>query len=209
MIDDIKLILEYNDQDRDLFRKAVHKLFSSSFILRGIKDEEELYSFIIRNRDAFDAYCDCAGWTLRVDETLGVISWKGPSPARLLLSKDETIFLVIVRLIYEEKRNEISLLEFPAASVAEIHEKYRDFTGNQLKKTRLSDILRRLSNLKLIRPDGMDISSDTQVMMYPSLALALDSAAVNALYEKITKDAGLSVPQAEDEVEETDGDQAE
>ena len=209
MINDIGLILDFGDEDRDLFRKAIHKLFSSSFVLRGIKDEEQLYSFIIRNRTVFDAYCECAGWDLRVDETLGVISWKGPSPARWLLSKDETILLVIVRFIYEEKRNEISLLEFPVSTVAEIHEKYRALTGIQFKKTRLIDVLRRLSGLKLIRVEEMDINPDTQIVIYPSVALALDSAAVNALYEKIGKDVQCSTPVAEDEVEETDGDQSE
>jgi hypothetical protein len=209
MIDDITLILEYDDRDRDLFRTAVHKLFSTSFILRGVKDEEELYSFVVRNRDAFDAYCECAGWTLRIDETLGVISWKGPAPARWLLSKDETVFLVVVRLVYEEKRNEISLFEYPVSTVADIHQKYSDLTGNHLKKTRLVDVLRRLASLKLIRPVGVDIGADTQVVLYPSVALALDSTAVNALCEKITKDAKLSAPQPDDEVEETDADQVE
>ncbi len=209
MIDDIKQILEYDETDRDLFRQAMHRLFSASFIMRGVRDDEELYSFIIRNRDAVEAYCECAGWILRVDETLGVISWKGPAPARLLLSKDETILLVIVRLVYEEKRNEISLLEFPVSTIGDIHEKYRALTGAQMKKTRLTDVMRRLTRLKLVRPLEAELTPDTQVILYPSLAMALDSTAVSAVYEKIESDAGQETARDTDEAEEPDDDQVE
>ncbi len=208
MIDDIRLILDYDEPERELFRQAVHRLFSTSFILRGIKEDEDLYSFVIRNRDAVEAYCECAGWILMVNEPLGVISWKGPSTARLLLSKDDTIFLVIARLIYEEKRNEISLLDFPVTTVGDIIEKYRALTGGQMKKTRLADILRRLTRLKLIRPLKADLIGDTQVLLYPSLAMALDNTAVQALYEKIEAEKGRMAGMDEDEDEESDDNQA-
>lgn len=209
MIDDIKLILDYDEAERDLFRQAVHRLFSTSFILRGIKEDEDVYSFVVRNRDAVEAYCECAGWVLRVDETLGVVSWKGPSPARLLLSKDDTILLVIARLLYEEKRNELSLLDFPVTTVGDIMEKYRALTGDQMKKTRLADVLRRLTRLKLIRPLKGDLVGETQVVLYPSLAMALDSTAVQELYEKIAADTGQVAGLDDESVEETDDNQAE
>jgi hypothetical protein len=209
MIDDIRLILDYDEAERDLFRQAVHRLFSTSFILRGIQEDKALYSFVVRNRDAVEAYCECAGWILRVDETLGVVSWKGPSPARLLLSKDDTILLVIARLLYEEKRNELSLLDFPVSTVGDIMEKYRALTGDQMKKTRLTDVLRRLTRLKLIRPLKGEFIGDTQVVLYPSLAMALDSTAVQELYEKIAADTGQAAGLDDESGEETDDDQAE
>lgn len=209
MIDDIVRIADFNDEERDIFRKAIHRLFAGSFVLRCIRDEEEMYSFIVRNRAVFDAYCECAGWTLRVDEPLGVVSWKGPSPARFILTRDETVMLVIARLLYEEKKGEISLLEYPALRAENFLERYRTLTGIQLKKTRFSDLIRRLQSLRLVRMEGSELTSDTMIAIYPSIALALDSSAVNSLHEKITRDSETASPDFEEQSEEIDADLSE
>ena len=202
MTDDLSLIAEYSDQDRDLFRKSLHRLLSESFIIRAVKDDAACYSFIVRNRSAVEAYLECAGWILRVDEPLGVISWKGPGSARINLTKDETIILVIARLIYEEKKSEITLLDTPAAPVSEFLEKHQSLTGAQVKKTRFYEVLRRLQALKLIRAEKTSMSPDTMISLFPSIAFALDSVAVQDLYSKITRDAASSADRGENEADE-------
>jgi hypothetical protein len=213
MIEDIALIFEFSDADRDLFRRSIHRLLSGSFVLRAVKDDEDIYSFIIRNRGVFEAYFECAGWTLRVDEPIGAISWLGPSPARIHFTKDETILLVIARLLYEEKKSEITLLENPVVTVSDLLGKYQSLTGVQLKKTRFYDVLRRLQTLKLLKAESSDFAPDSLVSIYPSVALALDSNAVNALHEKISRDAerpALEAPEnGDDNEEEIDADQPE
>ena len=213
MIEDITRITEFGDADRDLFRRSIHRLLSGSFVIRAVKDDEDIYSFIIRNRAAFEAYFECAGWTLRVDEPLGAISWLGPSPARIHFTKDETILLVIARLLYEEKKSEITLLEHPVVTVSDLQGKYQSLTNVQLKKTRFYDVLRRLQTLKILKAENSDFLPDSLVSIYPSVALALDSTAVNALYEKISLDTERPSPGTpdaeEDSEEEIDADQPE
>lgn len=211
MIEDISLIAEFSDSDRDIFRESVHRLLSGSFIIRAVKEDEAYYSFIIRNRPAIEAYLECAGWALRVDEPLGVISWMGPGSARISLTKDETIILVITRLIYEEKKSEITLLDTPAVPVSDFLEKYQSLTGQQVKKTRFNEVLGRLQSLRLIRFEKTNMNPDTMVSLLPSIAFALDSSAVNELYSKISRDAKqVNAPEDDgEEEEELDVDNAE
>jgi hypothetical protein len=207
-LEGLHLITELTEGDFDLFKTAVHTLMAKTFIIRGINREEELYNFTIRNSGLFDAWFSCMDASLVRDEGLGVICFRGGGDTRLRLGREETCALLTARLLYEEKRAELSLTAFPAVTVFDFVQKYNVMVGDEIKKTRLIDVLRRLQSHKLIEADSQDLSdADGMIILYPSLAMSVDRDSIEELLaslsrrEKAAEDGTAELPVEETEEE--------
>jgi hypothetical protein len=188
--EDLSRISELTDDDFDLFRASLGILLSKTFILRGIPREEELYNFTVRNMPLFDAWFYCMDARLVKDESLGVIAFRGGSGVRLRLGREETCALLVFRLLYEEKRTELTLAAFPTVTVLDFVQKYDAMTNDHLKKTRLIEIQRRLQSLKLIEMVSSDPADmDGMILLYPSLALSVDRDSVDGLLASLVSAA--------------------
>jgi hypothetical protein len=178
----ISRISELTDDEFDLFKASLKMLLSKTFIIRGKEREEELYDFAIRNMPLYDAWFSCMDAKIVKDESLGVIAFRGGSGTRLRLGREETCALLVFRLLYEEKRTELSLTSFPSVTVLDFEEKYNAMTKGTLKKTRLEEILRRLQSHKLIEALSSDVADkDALIILYPSLAVSIGRDSIDEL----------------------------
>jgi hypothetical protein len=189
---DLALITDLRDEDFDTFRAALQVLVSRTFLLRGVKGEERLYDFTVRNPRLFDAYFACLDATLVRDESLGVVAFRGGGETRLRLSRDETCALLVFRLLYEEKRTELTLAEFPSVTVFDFLQRYRAVADGELRKTRLAELLRRLAAHRLIALIGREPANpDMTILLYPSLALTLDKDGMDEILAALEKEKDL------------------
>jgi hypothetical protein len=185
---DLTRIADLPDDEFDIFQAALKMLISKTFIMRGIAKEESLYDFAIRNGALFDAWFECIDTQLVRDEGLGIIAFRGGYDTRARLNRDETCALLVFRLLYEEKRTELTLSAFPTVTGFDFSERYKTMTGIELSKTRIGDILRRLKSLKLI-----DVNTDNPadkegiIVLYPSLALSVDRDSIDELIRSVTQ----------------------
>jgi hypothetical protein len=181
-IEDLGRISELNSDEFFLFRSALRTLLTKTFIIRGIQRDEQLYDFTIRNLPVFDAWFCCMDARLIRDESLGVIAFRGGNDTRFHLGKEETCALLVFRLLYEEKRTELSLSAFPTVTVFDFVQKYNAMVNDQLRKTRLVEILKRLQTHKLIEITSSEPSDmEGMLILYPSLAISVDRDSVNEL----------------------------
>jgi hypothetical protein len=208
-LEGLALITELTEGDFDLFKTAVHTLISKTFIIRGIDKEAELYDFTIRNSSLFDAWFSCMDAVLVRDESLGVISFRGGGDTRLRLGREETCALLTARLLYEEKRAELSLTAFPTVTVFDFVQRYNVNVGDEIKKTRLIEVLRRLQAHKLVEVDSQDLSDqEAVIILYPSIAMSLDRDSIDDLLASLSHkgkgeegETGPDIPAAETEEE--------
>ena len=185
MADDLLYLTRLSEADRDQFRIAINTLFTEGFLVRSIEQHERPYRFVLSNLAICESYLGLAGWALRTDESLGVIAFVGPASARHRLRKLESIIALISRLLYEEKAGEIELHGERTVRRHEIQDRYRALTKSTLRKTPFLAILRRLQSLRLIRLVGDDNDPDATVILYPSLAFALDAQSVEELEARL------------------------
>ncbi|MDR0998384.1 MAG: DUF4194 domain-containing protein [Treponema sp.] len=186
-LEGLNLIASLIEADFDLFKTAVRTLLTKTFIIRGIDKEEELYHFVIRNSSLFDAWFSCMDASLVRDEGLGVICFRGSGDTRLRLGKEETCALLTARLLYEEKRAELSLTTFPVITVFDFVQRYNVLVGEEIKKTRLIEVLRRLQTHKLIETDSRDPSdAEGMIILYPSLAMSVDRDSIDELVQSFS-----------------------
>ncbi|HON14183.1 MAG TPA: DUF4194 domain-containing protein [Treponema sp.] len=181
-LEDLAAIDRLDRDDASLFSRLIRELVSFCFVLRS--EDERLYTFGVRNFHLVEAYFACMDAQVRKDEGLGVLAWRGPNENRLRLNQEETITAFILRLFYEEKRNSLRLSEYPLITVLDLTQRYKAMTGMDIKKTHLKELLKRFSRFRLIRAqDG--INSEGSIILYPSLAFAIDQETIEKLRENL------------------------
>ncbi|MCL2139596.1 MAG: DUF4194 domain-containing protein [Treponema sp.] len=210
----LSLIQELSSSEFEKFRAAVQMLTHKTFILRGIDRERELYDFTVRNIKLFEAWFSCMNADVVRDESLGVIAFRGSGNTRLYFSKDEICAVLVLRLLYEDKKLEVSLTKFPVVSVRDFQDKFNAMTGEDIKKTALIKVLTRLSSCKLVSVESNDYADpEAVIQLYPSIPLSIDrnalDIAVSALENKDgsafeNKDGGAENPSDRDETEDSE-----
>jgi hypothetical protein len=179
-LDALALIRDLSADEFERFKTAVHILTTKTFIIRGIDKERELYDFTIRNIALFEAWFSCMEASLVREESLGVIAFRGPGSTRLHFTREEICAFLALRLLYEDKKQEVFLTAFPLVTVSDFRKKYSAAVGEEIKKTALINVLRRLSSCKLIGIDSQDYAeSEGLIKLYPSIPLSLDRDALD------------------------------
>ena len=109
------------------------------------------------------------------DESSGVIAFRGSGNTRLRFSRDEICAVLVLRLLYEDKKLEVSLTKFPVVSVRDFQDKYNAMTGEEIKKTALIKVLTRLSSCKLVSIESNDYADpEAIIQLYPSIPMSID-----------------------------------
>jgi hypothetical protein len=191
-LDGLLLIRELSSDEFARFKTALHMFTTKTFIIRGIERERELYDFAVRNMALFDAWFSCMDASLVRDESLGVIAFRGSGNTRLHFSREEICAVLTLRLLYEDKKLEVSLTAFPVITIGDFQKKYNAATGEDIKKTALINTLRRLASCKLVAVPGQDYADpDGFIQLYPSIPLSIDRQALDeALALLNSKDGG-------------------
>jgi len=179
-LDALVLIRDLSSDEFEKFKMALHILTSKTFIIRGIDKEQEIYDFTVRNNALFDAWFSCMDASLVRDESLGVIAFRGLGNTRLYFSKDEICAVLVLRLLYDDKKNEVSLTKFPVVTVRDFQDKYNAMTGDEINKTTLKKVLAKLSSCKLISVESQDYADPEGIIqLYPSIPISIDRNALD------------------------------
>lgn len=174
-----------SETDRESFRIALHLLLTESFLIRSLETHSRAYRFAAANTEIIDAYLELAGWGLRKDEHLGVVSFQGPPSARLQLKKDESIFLLVLRLLYEEKTGELAIHGERTVRQEEIQDRLRTVADISYKKTPFVSLLRRFQALRLIQVVGSEEDPEATVILFPSIPFVLDGVSLDDIAKRI------------------------
>ena len=185
MSSDLERLDRLVEWERERFQKAANALLTDGFLVRSAPQHEKLYKFAVQNYELIESYFELAGWRVKKDESLGVIGAEGPPSARTNLNLEETLALLILRLLYEEKSSEVTLHGERTILQQDFVEKYRVMTERPLKKTPLSILLRRFQALRLIRMFGEESDPETRILLYPSIVFALDGMAIDEMHTRI------------------------
>lgn len=202
MVDVPAALGKLSEAEAERLRSALNLLFTESFLIRSMEAHAASYRFVLANRDLVEGYLTYAGWGVRIDESLGVVAFTGPAGARLNLKKDESILAIVLRVLYEERAGEIALHGERTVRRSDIQERLKTLAATPFKKTRFIALLRRFQSLRLIRLIGEESDPDATVVLYPTLAFALDSAGMEELAARLAVLTGSDDSPGGDEEEE-------
>jgi hypothetical protein len=179
-------VLRLNAGDRETFAKVVRVLLSEVFLLRSVDAEEQLYSFALRNFAAVEEWFAFVGLSLLKDEGLGVITYRGEAGRRTNLNLEETLGLLVLLVMYNEKRNELSLRSEVTLQQVEFQDRFKVLTERPVSKTRFVNMLRRLQSLKFIRVLGEADDPGSLLVLYPSIPYVLEGRDIEELFDTLT-----------------------
>ena len=185
-------------KDQDEFRKIMNRLMSTGFILRRKEQTKSDYYFILRHRSVFERYLDVLSYQIDINEEYGVIQLLNrENYNHLQLTMHESIILLILRILFDEKKRELSLTDV-VVNMGDIQEKYlsMQIRSEQIGKTVMGNALktfRRYSLVELL--DGNNIREESRVLIYDSIMMAVrvdDIKRVSELLERYRKDGKIT-----------------
>jgi hypothetical protein len=180
---DIETILESavlpEKAQRDIPR-AVNRLLGQTFLHQDVEADKDDYYFVHRHREVFETLLALCGFKLlhddyhRIFQTVSEFSY-----CRAHYRLDETLMIVVLRKLREERSEQLNLAADPVVTVGEVREEYRTITGKErdLGVIQYETILRHLRALGLIDTlNGRTIdvrNSETRLRLRGSIRMIL------------------------------------
>ncbi len=205
-----ELYEQLNDKEKAFFSEIVNRLLARTFLVFEREEDRRGYRFVERHLTLFQRYLELAGWDLFHDRQLAVIQlYNRDERNRRNFTIQETIFLFILRLLYDDKRRELRLTDQVFATGQEIQEKYFALGIRQRLPARedLQRILRlfsRFSLLDLKRGHWRD--PEALYLLYPSLLLVLNIADLESLAQWLSEQAAWPEESGAEDPDELEGD---
>ena len=160
--------------------RVMNRLLGKTFLYQSDEADKEDYYLVYRHRDVFAALFSITGFALLHDDyhrIFQVVSDFGYCRQRYKL--DESLMIVVLRKLYEEHTEQLSLAKDPVTTIGEIREEYRTITGKErtLGIGRYEEVLRRMKRLGLIElVDGRSLDvrdSELRLRLHGSVKMIL------------------------------------
>ncbi len=176
---------------KEKFSKAANNLLNHCFILKKKDDTRQDYIYIKDNKEEFALVFDLLGYDIRIDEAIGLISiFNRNGTGRLQFTKFESIMFLILKLLYLEKRNDLSTDgDTVIITVQDIRDKYNVLkikNKQKLDKNLEQRTIALFKRFNLIRNLTSDISlGETRIEIFPSIMIAIPNEGITHLYESV------------------------
>ena len=126
------LLHDIPEKSRRDFPRIVNRLLGQTFLYQDVDRDKDDYYFVHRHRAIFESVLALTGFNLLHDDyhrIFQVVSEYSYSRARYKL--DESLMIVVLRKLYEDKTEHLSLANDPVVTIGEVREEYRTITGKE------------------------------------------------------------------------------
>lgn len=181
--------------EQEKFKRIINQLLGHTFVIQDLFDSDEHmrgsnpdYIFVDRNWDLFEEYLSFAGFRLEQDTNYGVISLNSRYDYnRQKFDKLTTLMLYVIRLMYEEQRETISLAEVIVTTGEVIH---KMLSLGVIKKRppmrEIRDALRRLLRFRVLEKiEGGLEDPETKFIVLPTILFIVTNERISAIFEEL------------------------
>lgn len=174
----------------DIKEEIANYLLNNCFLMGTVDTTREKYYYVINHEESFRQIFLPIGYTLVVHRNLRVIQLiNNHGSGRVILKKYESIILLILRLLYVEKRESLSTSEdMVFATVEEIKNEYEKLNlPRKFDRVLLEESLRNIKRYNLLKVEDRLSDMDAKIRIYPSVMLAMTDVNINKAYEETAK----------------------
>lgn len=175
------------DKEKQQFSETVNLLLGKTYLVYEREQDRLHYRFVERHLELFRRYLEMARWSVHLLKQYGVIqAYNMDERNRRSFSLQETIFLLIMRLLYDEKRRDLRLTEQVLVTGQDIQEKYLALQVRHRLPARedMQRILKLFGSFSLLDlKRGHWKEPEAIYVLYPSLLLVLNPADMESLAE--------------------------
>ncbi len=147
------LLTDLPEKSRRDVPRVINRLLGQTFLYQDVESDKDDYYFVYRHRPVFEGMIALAGFSLLHDDYHRIFQAVSDfSYCRAHYRLDETLMIVVLRKLYEERAERLSLANDPVVTVGEVREEYRTITGKErdLGIVQYETLLRRLRSMGLI-----------------------------------------------------------
>lgn len=142
--------------------RVVNRLLGQTFLYQDVDGDKDDYYFVHRHRPVFEQLLELSGFRLLHDDYHRIFQAVSEfSYCRTHYRLDETLMIIVLRKLYEEHVERLSLASDPVVTLGQVREEYRTITGKErdLGIVQYETLLRRMRAMGLIDPlDGKTIN---------------------------------------------------
>lgn len=184
--------------DRDKFGELANELLNKNFILayhydnkNRVRRPNSNYNFIVRNFEIFENYFGMTHYKLERDDNYHVISLSNElGYNHQKMDKYTTLFLLTLRLMYDEAKEQAATSEVVYTTTSQIIYKMIDLKLIDKKPTIKStvDVLRFMASHNIITK--IDKSFDdfsANLVILPTILFVISNEKINAIFQIMFK----------------------
>ena len=176
-------------KDKTEFTRICNRLLSNCFLCKRNETNKADYYFVIKYREKFSEYLSLLGYRLEINEGYGVIQLTNPlNYNRYNLKLFESVILLILRILYDEKRRELSVSDEVIVNVGDIHDKFLSLKirDKMIDKTTLRNAISTFRRFQLIETLDRDLTNeDSRILIFDAILMAVRVEDIKQAYEKL------------------------
>ena len=176
-------------KDKDEFQRICNRLLSHCFLCKGNVTNKSDYYFVLKFKNQFRQYLEVLGYRLEINEEYGVIQLTNPKNYnRVNLKLFESIILIILRILYDEKKRELSMSNEVIVNLGDIQDKFLSLNirDKLVDKTTMRNILSLFKRFQIIETLDKDLTNEeSRVLIFDSILMAVRVEDIKQAYEKL------------------------
>ncbi len=205
----MELLDKMLQRDKENFRRICNRLLSCCFLCKSNVSNKSDYYFVLKYRSEFKTYLEVLGYRLEINEELGVIQLTNDyNYNRLNLKLYESVILLILRILYDEKKRELSVSDEVIVNLGDIQDKYLSLQIREkmIDKTTMRNALSMLRRFQIIETLDRDLGNEeSRILIYDSILMAVRIDDIRKAYEKL--EIYRKGKQTDEETDENETDQ--
>lgn len=176
-------------REQDEFRRICNKLINICFLCKQNETTKSEYYFVLKHKEKFEELLGTLGYCLDINEEYGVIQLTNElNMNRRNLRLYESIILLLLRILFDEKKRELSVSDEVIVNLGDIQDKFLSLKirDKMIDKTTMSNTLRMLRRYQLIEILDNDLKNEeARILIYSSILMAVRVEDIRQVYEKV------------------------
>ena len=178
-----------SEAEKTMMKNVTIKLLKVNFLLR--KTNKEVYSFIINHKELLSLFFEYMNFDFNIREDKELVYIKSNDDTLISnISKNETLALLVLRLLYQKKIDEVSLADEIETTVGELQNQLFSFnfdsqSTDRVKRSTLKEMLQIFKQHNIIYYKDDLAVDDTVITIYPSIEVAMDFKEINEILTRI------------------------
>jgi hypothetical protein len=206
------------DEEKEDLTELIKNLYSQTFILERKYDKKsgryqlnKMYRICERHYEFLREYFKIADIDLIENRQYGIMALRTQNQQGDKLSRLTTIFILLLKLIFDEQMNTVSNSVQVYTTLDEIYDKlqlFRLWTNKTISPTKLKKTITVLRKYQVIEvmDDTGELNGTTRLILYPTVSLILNGQSIQGLIEQYQEneeeDTDEQLPGTDEDVSE-------
>ncbi len=186
---DMNLLDGMLQRDKDNFVRICNRLLGTCFLCKGNITARSDYYFVLKHKAEMAEYLSVLGYRLEINEEYGVVQLTNPlNFNRLNLKLYESVILLILRVLFDEKKRELSAADEVIINLGDIHEKFMSLKirDRLIDKTTMRNALSLFKRFQLIEILDRNLDNeDSRILIFDSILMAVRVEDIKQAYDRL------------------------